>query len=238
MANPWFRFKQFTVQQSQAAFKVGTDACLLGAWVNVEKAQHILDIGTGTGLIALMLAQRNAEAMVTGLEIDQKSAAEARLNFEHSPWNDRLGMIHASLEEFSNSSAVRFDHIVSNPPYFVNSTPNSNSRKDRTRHQSHLPLEHLFQSAYTLATDSAQLSLVLPSDQYTIICETAKRASWFLMKEAFVKPLPEKPHNRVLLTFSKTSVDNRKSEYITLYKEQRIYSDEVTAMLRPFYLFL
>ena len=120
MGNNYFQFKQFRIEQEKSAMKVGTDGILLGAWVNISKVKSILDIGTGTGLIALMLAQR-CDANITGIEIESSAAEEALENANNTPWKNRLTIQNISLQEFSTTSKNKFDLIVSNPPFFEKS---------------------------------------------------------------------------------------------------------------------
>src|SRR5664280_2075596 len=118
--NKWFEFKQFRVEQSKAAMKVGTDGVILGAWTSVDNASRILDVGTGTGLIALMLAQRS-NAAIDAVEIDDDAYCEAKFNFEQSPWKERLKIFHSDFNAFSKEYGHQYDLIVSNPPFFIDS---------------------------------------------------------------------------------------------------------------------
>ena len=127
-----FRFKQFAVEQDDVAMKVGTDGVLLGAWADCNGAKRILDIGTGTGVIALMLAQRNAEAEVQAVEIDETATRRARSNFDLSPWAERLTVENCAVQEFA--PAEKFDLIVSNPPYFVDSLLPPDAKRSTARH--------------------------------------------------------------------------------------------------------
>ena len=119
MPNTWFRFKQFTIEQEQTAMKVGTDGVLLGAWASVpEPGSRVLDVGTGTGLIALMIAQRTKNVEVDAVEIDPSSARQARENFQHSPWKDRLSCVHSSFQDYTAQNKSRYELIICNPPFY------------------------------------------------------------------------------------------------------------------------
>ena len=132
MSNLCFEFKQFTVWHDKCAMKVGTDGVLLGAWANVESAKHILDVGTGTGLIALMLAQRTVQADVTAIEIDSMAAIQARENIAHSPWKNRITLFNCDFRYFHDD--LKYDLIVSNPPYFVNALKCLDKQRNMARH--------------------------------------------------------------------------------------------------------
>ena len=121
MANSWFQFKQFKVEQGKTAMKVGTDGVLLGAWASVGDAKNILDVGTGTGLIALMLAQRNQNAEISAIDIDRNAVEQAAENAEQSPWSGRISIFESDYNHFRVGVSCLFDLIVSNPPYFEQS---------------------------------------------------------------------------------------------------------------------
>ena len=148
MANNFFRFKQFVINQENCAMKVGTDGCLLGAWANLETSHMILDIGCGSGLIAIMAAQRCPSATITGVEIEEGASQQARENAEASPWSNRIEIINSDfLSYFPNE---KFDTIVSNPPYFVNSLKCKDSSRTVARHTSTLTFAELMSNAYRL----------------------------------------------------------------------------------------
>ena len=142
MSNNYFSFRQFTIHQDQCAMKVGTDGVLLGAWVNVENAQRILDVGTGTGLIALMCAQRS-ESVIDAVEVDRAASEQAAVNCSASPWKDRITVVHDSFQHFAESTAYRYDLIVSNPPFFKNSLKPKGLARSLARHDDRLSYESL-----------------------------------------------------------------------------------------------
>ena len=141
MSNSYFKFKRFTIEQDDCAMKVGTDGCLLGGWFNCEGSKRILDIGCGTGLIAIMAAQR-CDADITGVEIDSKAALQARKNADSSPWGERIEIVNCDLLEYN--TGARFDTIVSNPPYFVNSLKCDKSSRTLARHSDSLSSSKFF----------------------------------------------------------------------------------------------
>lgn len=157
-----FRFKQFTVCDERSAMKIGTDGVLLGAWADIEDDSRILDVGTGTGLIALMLAQRSANAEIMGIDISHEAIEEACDNFLNSPWATRLSATEGDVCSFE--SADKFDHIVSNPPYFVDSLHSPDKLRTMARHTSSLKFEDLVASAVRLLKPEGRLSVILPTE--------------------------------------------------------------------------
>lgn len=157
-----FRFKQFSISDERSAMKIGTDGVLLGAWADVEGDRRILDVGTGTGLIALMLAQRNADARIVGVDISHEAIEEASMNFAVSPWAGRLVACEGDVCSFESDE--KYDHIVSNPPYFVDSLPSPDKLRTMARHTSSLMFDDLVSTAERLLRDEGRLSVILPAD--------------------------------------------------------------------------
>ena len=161
MSNPFFRFKKFTIHQDRCAMKVGTDGVLLGAWVDVAHSDFVLDIGTGTGLIALMIAQRNCEAMIDAIDIDMDSCAQASENVENSIFRDRIQVIRQSFFDFFPEK--KYDLIISNPPFFTNSLPSSDKKRNITRHNDSLPLKQLIEHAISILSENGRIAFILPA---------------------------------------------------------------------------
>jgi tRNA1Val (adenine37-N6)-methyltransferase len=162
-----FRFKQFQIHQERSAFKVGTDSILLGAWANIDHASNALDIGTGTGILALMIAQRSnaLNLRITGIEIDEASAQEANQNVKNSPWADRMSVVKGSLLDFRPDEPGVFDMVVTNPPYFTTSTLSSDPRIARARNAIHLPYEDLARHVSRLLKNDGSFNLILPTQE-------------------------------------------------------------------------
>ena len=157
-----FRFKQFSVEQEQVAMKVGTDGVLLGAWTNCADANRVLDIGTGTGLIALMIAQRSDAQRIVGIDIDSAAAVCAAQNFAASPWGNRLEAVQVPVQEYIGE---KFDLILSNPPYFVDSLLCPDSRRTTARHTTELTFEQLDNAVCRLLAPTGRFALILPTEQ-------------------------------------------------------------------------
>ena len=223
MANNYFQFKQFTVYQSRCAMKVGTDGTLLGAWANGGKA--VLDIGTGTGLVALMMAQRFQEALVVGLDIDADAAAQAGENVAQSPFAGRICVLHADIRDFYLPTAVisqplfaaqlqcsTFDAIVCNPPYFTDSLECPDSQRTLARHTAALTYADLMASAWRLLDEEGELSVISPFDGKARMEQEAALAGFFKSRECAVRTTPQKPSRRYLMAFRKHSCELERTE--------------------------
>ena len=169
-----FEFKKFTVLQDKCAMKVGTDGVLLGAWCPIDhKPNSILDIGTGTGIIALQLAQRSDAATIDALEIDENAFEQATTNFENSPWNERLYCFHAGLDEFVEEPEDEYDLIVCNPPFYSENYKTGTPERDLARFQDALPFEDLLEAADLLLSENGVLAVIIPFKEATRFCELA-----------------------------------------------------------------
>lgn len=202
MANDYFRFKQFTISQDKCAMKVGTDGTLLGAWA--QGGRKILDIGTGTGLIAIMMAQRFPEAQVTGVDIDSPAVRQARENVLQSPFSDRINIVEADICQFTG----QYDCIVSNPPFFENSLICPDSQRSMARHDTRLSYAKLFKTVRSLLTDDGVFSIVVPYDCKNKIYMEAALNGFFLHREWSVQTTPRKKPKRLLLSFALHSTES------------------------------
>ena len=196
MSNSSFQFKQFSVSQERCAMKVGTDGTLLGAWSPGGKC--ILDIGTGTGLIALMMAQRFSEAEVTGVDIDHDAALQARENVALSPFAERITIVEADIRQY----AGQFDCIVSIPPFFEDSLLCPDSQRTKARHTVDLTFASLFQAVKSLLSDDGVFSLIVPFNFKNRVLEEAALTGFFLTSDWSVKTTPRKAPKRFLLSFA------------------------------------
>lgn len=197
MSNDYFKFKLFTIRQERCAMKVGTDGTLLGAWAN--GGSRILDIGTGTGLIALMMAQRFATASITGVEIDPEAASQARQNVEASPFRGRVFVTEGDVNSFDSPA---FDAVVANPPFFVNSLACPDNQRSRARHTLALTYAGLMKASRRLLSDNGELSVVIPFDCKARLEQEASLHGFFKSRECAVKTTPTKERpRRFLLAF-------------------------------------
>lgn len=233
--NNWFQFKQFNIIQEKAAMKVGTDGVLLGAWVNISGANTILDIGTGTGIIALMLAQRS-RAKITGIEIEENAAGEAAENARNSPWTERISIQHISFQEFAATNQNQFDCIVSNPPFFENNKKPANSNLAIARHSDLLSLTDLAEGAKKLLTAKGKLALILPSDTAVKFIETAKGQGLNLSFITEVKPSPPKKANRCLMEFTQKPHQPEKTILSIRNDDGKDFTPQYKMLTHDFYL--
>ena len=207
MANDYFQFKQFTVHQERCGMKVGTDGTLLGAWAHAPiSSARILDIGTGTGLIALMMAQRFPNASVLGVDIDEDAVSQAQENVAASPFATRIKICHENILDFDDSEG--FDAIVSNPPYFVDSLTCPDKQRTKARHTVNLTYEGLMRSAYRLLKPNGLFSLVIPTECRSSIEAEARLVGFFLTRVCMIRTTPKKSSKRQLIEFSKYPENN------------------------------
>lgn len=235
MPNPYFSFKQFTVYHHRCAMKVGIDGVLLGAWANAEKTSSILDIGTGSGLIALMLAQRS-QAQITAIDIEPNAIVQAIENTESSPWKERIAVKEVSLQDFAEQTSDKFDLIVSNPPYFINSLKNPDENRSTARHTDTLTHTDLMLNAAKLLSPDGRICLILPVNEGLECVAFAKKAGINCHKMVYVHPKPNAEAKRLLLEFgfADTEIKTTKLEIETSERHQ--YSDEFTALAKDYYL--
>lgn len=235
MANPYFQFKKFTVWHDKCAMKVGTDGVLLGVWANTEKCQRILDIGTGTGLVALMLAQRGT-AMLDAIDIDSDACLQARENIAKSPFANRIQVYQTPLSEYIPEEHIKYDLIVSNPPYFVDSLKCPDTKRSLARHTDTLSLPDLLRDSRKLLAPEGNIALVLPFEQRESLINFARRESLFPARETHVSPIPDANPKRLLIELSAKPVADPRLSHLTLEIERHRYTDEFTALAKDFYL--
>jgi tRNA1Val (adenine37-N6)-methyltransferase len=234
MENKRFHFKQFSVRHDRSGMKVGTDGVLLGAWADVTDTTHILDIGTGTGVIALMLAQRTSSSIrLDAVELDENASEDARENITTSPWANRVSLHSTAIQHFD--SGVRYDLITSNPPYFQNSYKPPDQQREWARHTQQLTFQDLLEAATRLLSPSGRLNVILPyTEGLEFIGHASQRGLHCTRKWSF-KARPEKPIERWLLEFSRIPEAQEQGEII-LYKSGEEWTEGYKALTREFYL--
>lgn len=234
MPNPYFRFKQFTVFHDKCAMKVGVDGVTLGTWADVSNAKSILDVGCGSGLIALMLAQRS-EAEITAVDIDAQCILQSDENIENSPWKERISLVHSSFQDFAENYSGQFDLIVSNPPFFINSLKNPLQSRAVARHTDTLLHEDLVKNAKKLLAENGMFCVILPVLEGKQFIELAENEGLICSQKVSVFPNLEKPAKRLLLEFKNEKTDCHESK-ITIEKERGVYTDEYRELVKDFYL--
>lgn len=231
--NNWFEFKQFRIEQHKAAMKVGTDGVLLGAWTPVEDAKKILDVGTGTGLIALMLAQRSS-AIIDAVEIDELACEEAKFNFEQSAWSDRLHIYHSDFQLFAAMPCEPYDLIVSNPPFFVNSLKTTNVALAVARHDHMLTFNQLIIGARKLLSNVGRLCVIIPFSSCVEFRESARLSGFYLRQQTIVIPKSGRVPKRVMLEFTAQPGYPVENEFAVL-DENGFYTEPYKKLTAPFY---
>ncbi len=234
MANSYFRFRQFTIHQDKASFKVGTDSVILGAWADPEGAESILDIGTGTGLLAIMLAQRS-EARITAIEPDRDSCEQASQNVSNCRWHDRISVLNTSLQDFS-ALGGKYDMIITNPPYFTGSLRNPDPRKADSRHNDSLQPDDLLKAVSLMLDENGSFQIILPFAGAAVFMTEASQYGLFCKRVLKIKPLPSGPVIRMILSFSR-SVQTVSESFLTIGKGPRHeYTADYINLTRDFYL--
>lgn len=233
MANDYFSFKQFTILQDKSAFKVGTDGVLLGAAADISHAIKVLDIGSGTGLIALMVAQR-CNAIVYAIEPDYASFVQMSHNVNHSKWHDRIRVECTDLQHF-NHTGDKFDLILTNPPYFTNSLKCPDLRKTGTRHTDTLNSDDILKEIDRLMTPDGKLQLILPYVEGNLFIAEASRFGLYCNSILKIRPLPSSQIRRLILTFSKTH-KNPVGKFLTIEHGRHQFTEEYINLTKEFYL--
>jgi len=243
MANSYFKFKQFTIHQDKCAMKVCTDACLFGALVAEEKLndQSCLDIGTGTGLLSLMLAQKNKDIKIDAVEIEAPAAEQALANINASPWAANIQVHHIDILNFSTGMqgtvSKQYDCIISNPPFFEGDLKSGNQQKDAAKHDTTLTLEQLLQVINRHLSTTGFFAVLLPYHRLDYFIELALKAGYFLNQSLLVKHTDAHPFFRGMLLFSRAQSPIEKQE-LSIKNKSGNYTPEFVELMQPYYLHL
>ena len=238
-----FSFKEFDVHQDRCAMKIGTDGVLLGSWASLDNnPETILDIGTGTGVIALMLAQRSTAATVDALEIDGQAYEQAVENFERSDWGDRLFCYHASFAEFvEEMEAESYDLIITNPPFYTDTFKSANASRHLARSEETLPFDQLLSGVSRLLTEKGKFSVIIPYKEEDAFCKLAKQKRLYPVKITRIRGRNKSPLIRSLILFElgRISAETTKSvemDELTIEMERHQYTTDYIALTKDFYL--
>ena len=241
--NKPFSFKQFTIEQDRCAMKIGTDGVLLGAWTAIQdNTYNILDIGSGTGIIALMLAQRSIADTIEAIELDGDAFEQCTENFENSPWRDRLFCFHAGFDEFVDEYTEEepdeyelYNLIVSNPPFYSEEVTSGNSARDSARQNTSLPFDELLEGVSKLLTKKGSFSTIIPFKEEVNFIEIAKEFNLFPKRITRVKGNPETEIKRSLLELTFTQTETV-IDALIIEKERHIYTNAYKELTKDFYL--
>jgi tRNA1Val (adenine37-N6)-methyltransferase len=237
----FFDFKKFRISQSSSAMKVSSDACVFGALINVDHTSSILDIGAGTGILSLILAQKtNNSSTITALEIDDDSIIDATINIRCSPWQNRISLIHSSVQSFAEHSNQTFDLIISNPPFFQNSSKPISSSKHIARHSDHsLTFTDLISSSKLLSTQDTKFWFILPVEEMKYFTELAIMSGLFPFYQYTLQDYPTAKPKRIIKAFCLDD-STKCTQELFLYKEDVLgpYTEQFSKTMNPYYLFL
>ena len=232
-----FQFKQFSLEQDRCAMKIGTDGVLLGAWAPIENNPFsILDIGAGTGVIALMLAQRSNAEQIDALEIDEEAYEQSVDNFENSPWSDRLFCFHAGLDEFVEEPEDEYDLIVSNPPFYTDDYKSDNEQRDLARFADAMPFEDLIEAADLLLSENGVLAVIIPVKEEENFLALAKEYELYPLKITKVKGTTTTEIKRSLLAFSRYEKIDFPIDELIIETSRHQYTPEYIELTKEFYL--
>ena len=231
-----FHFKQFEVEDKQSTLRIGTDAMLLGSWAKPVNASKILDIGTGCGVLALMMAQKS-EAVIIAIEIDLPSVKESRMNFTYSPWAERISAIHTTLQAFSGYSKCDYDFIITNPPFFSNALKSPSVRENKTRHDVTMSHPELVRNVSRLLTRDGTFALILPAGYEKEFITVCSEYGLNLMRRLIVCPKPAALPGRTLMEFTRQKVNQVNESDLIILNSTGEFSDQYLALTRDFHNF-
>ena len=232
-----FNFKQFSVQQDKCAMKIGTDSVLLGAWCPIDNNPFsVLDIGAGTGVLSLMLAQRSHAEQIDALEIDEDAYEQCVENFEASPWSDRLFCFHAGLDEFIEEPEDEYDIIISNPPFYSEDYKTDNSQRDLARFQDAMPFEELVEAADLLLSENGIFAVIIPYKEEERFIDLCAEVELFPVKATRVKGSHTTPIVRSLLAFKRYELSALTTDELVIEINRHEYTDDYINLTKDFYL--
>jgi tRNA1Val (adenine37-N6)-methyltransferase len=239
MGNTYFQFKQFTINQARATLKVCTESCIFGSYIPTQNAQRILDIGTGTGVLALMLAQRADTAVIDAVELDLPSFEDAQQNFNNSPWATRLNVELNNINTFATNSSSKYDLIVCNPPFFIQQLKSPDARTNSALHGNDLKPIDLFTIVNKLTIANAHFYVLLPESEMTPLIKQFTSAEWSLINYVEIYQNEKSTLFRTIAGFCKKSnLRTPSTKKIFIRANDNSYTNAFTELLKPYYLHL
>ncbi|RYU93880.1 tRNA1(Val) (adenine(37)-N6)-methyltransferase [Emticicia agri] len=239
MPKSYFQFKQFIVHQDKCAMKVCTDACILGAYADVSAANKILDIGTGTGLLSLMLAQRS-KATIDAVEIDNDAYTQAKINIAESPFAERITLHQQPVQQFSREQSgdvnPLYDLIISNPPFYQNSLPSPDAQTNKALHAETLTFSELIEVVVSLLAADGRFIVLLPPFEADQLTRVAQKKALYLSEKLLIQHNPQKAVFRVIMTFQKRSISEYREDTLAIHeKNSNTYADKFRQLLSDYY---
>ena len=236
MANEGFCFKQFSIKHDKCAMKVGTDAVLLGAWTSPDNSERILDIGTGTGIIALMLAQKSS-ANIDAIDIDENACLQAKENINNSKWNNKISVHHTSLQKFSENTSAKYDLIISNPPYFIDCSKATGLERTNARHADTLPYQELLNGVVKLLSAKGKFYVILPLKEGELFRDMAEEKKIYLSRLTRVHTRADKStEKRWLMQFEPERKTFSEDSLTIELDERHNYTEEYKALTKDYYI--
>lgn len=243
MANNWFQFKEFKIQQDKCGMKVSTDACIQGAvaadfLLQKPELKWVLDIGAGTGLLSLMLVQKRNDLIIDALEIEQNSFEQAKENFKDSKWDSQLTVHHCAIQNWEKEDSSKYDFIICNPPFFQNHLQSEQEERNTARHNVSLSSEDLINQVVFQLKDFGIFCLLFPKTGWEQFADSAQRKGLFISKLIFIQPKPHLEFNRIIAFFTKTKSVEIIYKTLIIYKSEKEYTIEFKELLKDYYLYL
>lgn len=237
MSNSYFHFKQFSIDQSNCGMKVSTDACILGAWTEiVHSTKRLLDIGTGTGLLALMAAQKCPELTIDAIELDSAAATQAKHNVHQSPWSGHINIIEADATNYS--SETKYDQIITNPPFFNNSLKGNDLQRNQARHTHTLNYEQLFTVIENNLAENGLASILLPFPESELMGKIVIDRGWAIQNSLQIKHTETAPVKRSIMIIGRNHTAIQRLETLVIKRADGTYTDQFIQLLKPYYLAL
>lgn len=230
-----FHFKQFSMHHHRSTMKIGTDAVLLAVWISISNKESVLDIGTGSGIIPLILAQRGAKK-IDAVEIDHDSAEEAQENFAASDWNNQLKVYNIDIKQFAKESTEKYDLVISNPPFFTSSFKTNEAKRNLARHTDTLNFEELICCAKQLMKNDGRFAVVLPLPESIRFLKIAEKEGFFIQKTMEIFPVEGKEANRVNIELSLQKPENQSIFKFTIRNANSSFTEQYNDFLKDFYI--
>lgn len=235
--NSFFRFKQFVINQDKSAMKVCTDACVLGAWADVDHAERILDIGAGTGLLSLMVAQRNKSAKIDAVEIDPDAFLQAMNNAQTSIFHEQIQVINSSVQHYN--ADYKYDCIITNPPFFQSDLLSPDTQKNKAHHATSLSFEELLEATDRLLSESGRFNILLPVEEANVFLKKSMDFHWVMSRKLVLYHNENKKPFRQLMTFNRNKIIENQpfEEKLYIYEEDsKTYTRRFKELMKDFYL--